>query len=209
MNKPLNAAEIKRLHKLRAALYEAHVAERAVLRKCRDKGSIAHLIPGQGREEWTAAKDLCNKIESELMSLVMKDVGFGIEEEEDEEEEDEELRQQMREFIANDSPEEVERKSEDASIVTQARARYLALHRVMPESDTGFVVRLWDGMDGTWCDCGEPHALLEGALAVWYQRTERGTKKVAFNEIDYFRIFPADTRMHYSEGREMFRDEND
>lgn len=75
---PLDASEIERLHKLRAALYEAHVAERAVLRKYRDKGPVAHLKPGLAREEWTAAKDLCNKIESELTSLVMKDVGFGI-----------------------------------------------------------------------------------------------------------------------------------
>lgn len=107
------------------------------------------------------------------------------------------------------APRNVVSESEEVSIVAQAYARYLTLHRVMPESDKGFVVRLWDGMDGTWCDCGEPHALLEGALAVWFQRTERGTKNVSFNEIDYYRIFPADTRMHYSEGREMFRDEDD
>jgi hypothetical protein len=38
-------------------------------------------------------------------------------------------------------------------------------------------------------------------------KTANGTKAVKFSEIDYYRIFPADTAMVWdgSEGREMFR----
>jgi len=69
-----------------------------------------------------------------------------------------------------------------------------------------FTVRLWDGMDGCWTDM-DTGVLAEVALAVWNERTEGGTKKVSFIEIDYFRIFPADTQMAWdgTDGREMFR----
>lgn len=71
-----------------------------------------------------------------------------------------------------------------------------------------FTVRLWDGMDGCWCDLPQAtNVTSEMALTVWSERTSKGTEKVSFNEIDYFRIFPANTRMGWdgSEGREMFR----
>ncbi len=67
-----------------------------------------------------------------------------------------------------------------------------------------FVVRLWDGMDGTWTDVTGPLSA-EDALKVWNERTSNGTKKVSYDEIDYFRIFTAETRMKWSQGREMFR----
>lgn len=69
-----------------------------------------------------------------------------------------------------------------------------------------FVVRQWDGMDGCWTNCTADVGRDE-ALRVWAERTDGGTRRVSFDEIDYYRIFPAGTRMDWdgSEGREMFR----
>lgn len=77
------------------------------------------------------------------------------------------------------------------------------------EKDGLFTVRLWDGMDGCWTDLSEATGVpAEAALLIWNKRTDDGTKKVSFKEIDYFRIFPADTRMTWdgsSPDGEMFR----
>jgi hypothetical protein len=69
-----------------------------------------------------------------------------------------------------------------------------------------YVVRVWDGMDGCWTDCtGEVGR--DAALRVWAERTDGGTRCVAYAEIDYYRIFPGGTRMNSdgSEGRELHR----
>lgn len=69
-----------------------------------------------------------------------------------------------------------------------------------------YVVRSWDGMDGCWTDCtGEVGR--EEALRYWADRTAGGTRQVDYAEIDYCRIFPGGTRMHWdgSENREMHR----
>ena len=69
-----------------------------------------------------------------------------------------------------------------------------------------YVVRLWDGMDGCWTDCtGEVGR--DEALRYWANRTDGGTRCAAYAEIDYYRIFPGGTRMHWdgSEGQEMNR----
>jgi hypothetical protein len=89
----------------------------------------------------------------------------------------------------------------------------LALYcRVMREMESAFVkhesyvVRAWDGMDGCWTDCtGEVGR--DEALRCWAEKTDGGTRHVAYAEIDYYRIFPGDTRMLWdgSEGREMHR----
>lgn len=71
-----------------------------------------------------------------------------------------------------------------------------------------FTVRIWDGMDGCWSDLDEATNVTgEVALRVWLERTSNGTRKISFDEIDYYRIFWADTRMKWdgSEGREMYR----
>lgn len=77
-------------------------------------------------------------------------------------------------------------------------------HPDLRETGAKFVVRQWDGMDGCWCDCtgavGATHA-----LKVWLERTEGGTKRVSFSQIDYYKIFPADTKMLYDGDNEMFR----
>lgn len=92
--------------------------------------------------------------------------------------------------------------------MTQAEriARY---ERVMGDTTTlrgagPFIVRLWDGMDGAWCDCTGP-VPVEKALQLWEDRTKEGTKQIKYDEIDYYRIFDADTRMPFSGDREMFR----
>lgn len=61
-----------------------------------------------------------------------------------------------------------------------------------------FTLRVWDGMNGCWCDCFDATNVgLDIALAKWMKETGNGTRRVAFSEIDYYRIFPADTRMIY------------
>jgi hypothetical protein len=69
-----------------------------------------------------------------------------------------------------------------------------------------YVVRLWDGMDGCWIDCTGAIDR-EKALRVWAERTDGGVHRIAYAEIDYYRIFPGGTHMKLdgSEGREMHR----
>jgi hypothetical protein len=69
-----------------------------------------------------------------------------------------------------------------------------------------YVVRVWDGMDGCWTDCTRAVGRDE-ALRVWADRTDGGAHRVAYAEIDYYRIFPGGTRMQWdgTEGREMHR----
>ena len=71
-------------------------------------------------------------------------------------------------------------------------------------SEELFIVRLWDGMDGTWMDVSGP-VTMDEAMQIWEEKTEHGTKATTFMDIDYYRIFPAETKMLWSEGREMFR----
>lgn len=69
-----------------------------------------------------------------------------------------------------------------------------------------YVVRHWDGMDGCWTDCtGEVNR--DEALRYWAEKTDGGTRRVSYNEIDYYRIFPGGTSMLWdgSENREMHR----
>lgn len=65
-----------------------------------------------------------------------------------------------------------------------------------------FIVRLWDGMDGIWCDVSEPVSK-EEADRIWKEKTQNGTKAVKFEDIDYFHIFPADTTMRYRSGQSL------
>lgn len=67
-----------------------------------------------------------------------------------------------------------------------------------------YIVRLWDGMDGTWIDITGPVPEAE-ASRIYDEKTANGTVKTTFEDIDYYRIFSADTEMIYSEGLEMFR----
>jgi len=66
------------------------------------------------------------------------------------------------------------------------------------------VVRLWDGMDGAWIDVTEPIPE-EEANRIWNEKTKNGTEYAEYDDIDYYKVFPADTVMHWSGDREMFR----
>lgn len=66
-----------------------------------------------------------------------------------------------------------------------------------------YVVRLYDGFDREWMDVTGPLAHAE-AQQEWLRRTENGTKNTSYNDIDYYRIFHADTVMlHSEEGRKV------
>jgi hypothetical protein len=69
-----------------------------------------------------------------------------------------------------------------------------------------FVVRAWDGMDGCWTDC-TAELSRDDALRYWAEKTDGGTHRVAYAEIDYYRIFSGGTRMLWdgSEGQERHR----
>lgn len=69
-------------------------------------------------------------------------------------------------------------------------------------------LRVWDGMDGCWCDV-VANVNLAFALREWCRRTENGTKATSFHDIDYYRIFPAGRTMLYSGGHTMFRDDDE
>ena len=65
-----------------------------------------------------------------------------------------------------------------------------------PTCDT-FVVRLYDGFDNEWMDVTGPLSA-EEAKAEWAKRTNNGTEKTRYNDIDYFAIYPTSTRMRFS-----------
>jgi hypothetical protein len=62
-----------------------------------------------------------------------------------------------------------------------------------------FIVRLYDGFDNQWIDITEPVSE-EVALKIWNEKTDNGTKKSKFEHIDYYRVFPANTKMLFSDG---------
>jgi hypothetical protein len=65
------------------------------------------------------------------------------------------------------------------------------------ESENGlYTMRVYDGFDNHWVDC-LTGVSLEEAQAYWNEKTKRGTEKTDFNDIDYYDIFPAETRMLY------------
>ncbi len=60
-----------------------------------------------------------------------------------------------------------------------------------------FVVRLCDGFDGIWMDVSNPVSK-EEADRIWNEKTNNGTKRICYSDIDYYEIFPADTKMRFS-----------
>ena len=68
-----------------------------------------------------------------------------------------------------------------------------------PEEEKLFVVRLYDGFDNQWMDVTKPIPKAE-AEKDWNERTKNGTEKTNYGDIDYYKIYPAGTRMLYSEG---------
>lgn len=69
-----------------------------------------------------------------------------------------------------------------------------------------FTLRVWDGMDGCWCDV-TADVDLAFALRAWCENTANGTKNTGYGDIDYYRIFPAEMKMLYSGDFTMRGDE--
>ena len=63
--------------------------------------------------------------------------------------------------------------------------------------NTQYIVRLYDGFDGYWIDITGPMSR-EEADKVWLEKTSNGTRNRSFNDIDYYKVFPADTKMVFS-----------
>jgi len=62
-----------------------------------------------------------------------------------------------------------------------------------------YIVRLYDGFDNQWIDISKAVSRLE-ANEIWLEKTENGSKNTKYEDIDYYAIFPADTKMVFSEG---------
>jgi len=62
-----------------------------------------------------------------------------------------------------------------------------------------FVVRLYDGFDYEWMDVSKAVTKAE-AEVILAEKTGNGTHNTSYSNIDYYRIFPADTKMLYSDG---------
>ena len=63
----------------------------------------------------------------------------------------------------------------------------------MTQTEQLFVVRLWDMFDG-WMDISEPLSK-EDADKLWNEKTDNGTKNTKYEDGDYYRVFPSDTKM--------------
>jgi hypothetical protein len=110
-------------------------------------------------------------------------------------------------------PRLVQKPSKIEQIAQMSVEQLLGLYcHVMNEVDLVFlkyenyVLRSWDGMDGCWTDItGDVDR--EKALRQWAECTDGGTRRVSYDEIDYYRIFPGGTHMlsDGSEGQEMHR----
>lgn len=60
-----------------------------------------------------------------------------------------------------------------------------------------YVVRLYDGFDNLWMDITEPLPRDE-AEKILSEKTDNGKKMTSYDDIDYYSIFPADTKMMFS-----------
>ena len=60
-----------------------------------------------------------------------------------------------------------------------------------------YIVRLYDGFDNEWIDVSNPISK-EQAKKIWNEYTKNGTKNTSFDDIDYYKVFPADKIMLFS-----------
>jgi len=60
-----------------------------------------------------------------------------------------------------------------------------------------FVVRHYDGFDHDWIDVSKA-VTKEEADRILSEKTDGGTRNTKYADIDYYSIFPADTRMLHS-----------
>lgn len=68
----------------------------------------------------------------------------------------------------------------------------------MTDNTNLYVVRLYDGFDGEWMDVSPP-LTREEAEKIFAEKTANGTKSTSYSDIDYYKIFEADTTMVFSE----------
>lgn len=69
-----------------------------------------------------------------------------------------------------------------------------------------WIVRVWDMMDGTWTDVGDESNRDVAELAARALNIKtHGKPDAGFDDGDYYKAFPADSELHWSNGREMFR----
>jgi hypothetical protein len=54
--------------------------------------------------------------------------------------------------------------------------------------DRLYVVRLYDGFDNEWIDVSKPVSR-EQAEKIWNEKTDCGTNKTSYDDIDYYKIF--------------------
>lgn len=67
-----------------------------------------------------------------------------------------------------------------------------------------YIVRLWDGFDGEWMDVSEPLPKEEAEKLAGDKNEARsgsatGKRDGSYSDVDYYRAFPADTKMIFSE----------
>lgn len=62
-----------------------------------------------------------------------------------------------------------------------------------------YVVRLYDGFDNVWMDISK-EVSLEEAESIWGEKTKNGTKNTKYDDIDYYKVYPANTKMLRSAG---------
>ena len=59
-----------------------------------------------------------------------------------------------------------------------------------------YILRLYDMFDG-WIDVTDPVSKSE-AVAAWSENTKGGTQNTKYADGDYYKVFPADTKMVYT-----------
>jgi hypothetical protein len=64
------------------------------------------------------------------------------------------------------------------------------------EEEKLYVVRLWDMFDG-WIDITSSISK-EEADKLWNEKTSNGTRMTKYADGDYYKIFPANTKMVYT-----------
>lgn len=75
---------------------------------------------------------------------------------------------------------------------------------------SNWIVRHWDGFDGDWIDVSKEMSEEDAKKLAGDKNEARigsgaGNRNGNYSEIDYFKAFPANTRMHFSEGRSQTR----
>lgn len=85
---------------------------------------------------------------------------------------------------------------------TKKKVRKTRANRPRKPAGPKFIVRHYDGFDNDWIDVSKPVSQ-EEAERILAAKTAGGTKNTSYGDIDYYRIFPADTTMLHSAAGEQ------